>query len=202
MQCDKCESGNFENIQLSFLESGSWHLTLWQTCLIGRAKLALHSISRHLKHFLLLFSPEVLRKRFYLQYQEAVYVKPQQNMSGRLENSGSSEPVIVALYYFQLWLWSGNLKRVLFLFFFFVLELEILLQPPCLSVQGLKLYTAILSSKYFFINPLITTAKWWLSYMLYIYSKYTITLVSNVQEYSFRDKKIYDKAVTLFKCGI
>lgn len=38
--------------------------------------------------------------------------------------------------------------------------------------------------------------------MLYIYSKYTITLVSNVQEYSFRDKKIYDKAVTLFKCGI
>lgn len=124
MQCDKCESGNFENIQLSFLESGSWHLTLWQTCLIGRAKLALHSISRHLKHFLLLFSPEVLRKRFYLQYQEAVYVKPQQNMSGRLENSGSSEPVIVALYYFQLWLWSGNLKRVLFLFFFLSLNLK------------------------------------------------------------------------------
>lgn len=123
MQCDKCESGNFENIQLSSLESGSWHLTLWQTCLIGRAKLASHSVSRHLKHFLLLFSPEVPRKRFYLQYQEAVYVKSQQNMSGRLENSGSSEPVIVALYYFQLWLWSGNLKRVFF-FFFLALNLK------------------------------------------------------------------------------
>lgn len=41
-----------ENIQLPSLESGSWHMTLWQTCLVSRAELALHSISKHLKHFL------------------------------------------------------------------------------------------------------------------------------------------------------
>lgn len=102
-----------ESIQLSPLESGTWHLTLWQTCLIGKAELALHSISRH-PHISFLSFPEVLRKWFYLQCQKQYMLS--HSRSGRLENSASFEPVIVAVYYFQLWLWAGKFFLSVFIY--------------------------------------------------------------------------------------